>query len=75
MVAGQVYDVHREEVHSCAGSISRINADASKLLQGLEKAVKTTCKELGDEFTDNIYDKYGKQVICHLVDPALTESL
>ena len=28
--------------------------------QGLESAVKTACKELGDEFTDNIYDKYGK---------------
>lgn len=28
--------------------------------QGLEEAVKTTCKEIGGEFTDNIFDKFGK---------------
>lgn len=56
------------------GKIARIIADASKF-QGLETAVTTACKELGDEFTDNIYDKYGKQVNCKLVDSALIESL
>ena len=43
--------------------------------QGLESAVKTTCKELGEEFTDNIYDKYGKQMNCRFVDSALTTML
>lgn len=32
------------------------------LESGLESAVKTTCKELSDEFTDNIYDKYETAV-------------
>lgn len=44
-----------------------------KNLQGLETAVKTTCKELGDEFTDNIYDKYGKRVRCKFLVSTLTE--
>ena len=50
----------------------RIIANVRKI-QGLETAVKTACKELGDEFADNIYDKYGKQVNCNFVDSALTE--
>ena len=35
--------------------------------QGLEEAVKTSCKEIGDELTDNIFDKYGKLPKCRLV--------
>lgn len=34
--------------------------------QGLEEAVKTTCREIGGEFTDNIFDKYGKLPKCCL---------
>ena len=32
--------------------------------QGLEQAVRSTCKEIGEEFTDNIFDKYSKLTKC-----------
>ena len=35
--------------------------------QGLEDAVKTTCREIDEEFTDNIFEKYGKFPRCCLV--------
>ena len=32
-------------------------------LQGLEKLVESTCKELKDELTDNIYEKFGTFIV------------
>ena len=60
---------YRGKHHSCTVDFVRMIADASKI-QGLENAIETACKELGDEFADNIYDKYGKQVNCKFVEIA-----